>query len=174
MRLTVQIHLVKDYGHRDVVHLTCHQDTVKERKLDLRIVYGRDNECTVKICSDDMGLAGKVCRFADDVVLPRLHRCDGCRILKDEIFHRHPSAVICKHAALLHECLFGHIHREGHVVTHGHRIGRCTALKPDLSSQHSRKKIPLWQLCQQIMAAGVLYYCRLSVYNHDAKIAKTE
>ena len=59
------------------------------------------------------------------------------------------------------------------MVAHGHRIGRGAALESDLTSEHSREKVPLRQLCQQIVTAGVLYYCRLSVYNHGAKIAKS-
>jgi hypothetical protein len=60
------------------------------------------------------------------------------------------------------------------MVTHRNRVGRSAALKPDLSSEHSREKVPTRELSQKIMASGVLYYCRLSIYNHGAKIAKSQ
>jgi hypothetical protein len=59
------------------------------------------------------------------------------------------------------------------MVTHRNRIGRSAAFKSDLTSKHGREKIPFRELSQQIVASGVLYYCRLSIYNHGAKITKT-
>ena len=173
MRLTIKVNLVQDYGHGDVVHLACNQDPVQERELDLGIVYGGNYECAVKIGCDDMRLTRQVGGLADYVILSWLDCRDCCRILQNEIFHRYPSSVIGQHAAFLHESVFRNIHGKCHMVTHSNRVGRSAALKPDLSSEHSREKVPTRELSQKIMASGVLYYCRLSIYNHGAKIAKS-
>ena len=148
MRLTIKVDLVEHYGHRDIVDLACHKDPVQERKLDLRIIYGGDYECAVQICRDDMRLAGQIRGLADHIVLARMHLGDDSRVLQRD----RPVRLEC------------------HMVANSNRIGRGAALKSYLSSQHSRKQVPLRQLCQQIVASRVLYYCRLSVYNHQLSL----
>ena len=65
---TVEIDLVENDCNRNIVHLACHKDSVKERKLDFREIYRSDYECAIQIGRNYMRLTRKIGRLSDDVV----------------------------------------------------------------------------------------------------------
>ena len=75
-----------------------------------------------------MGLAGKIGGLADNVVASRLHRCDGCRVLQTDTFK---ALTFCNLCLIVHD------------ISHCYRIGRIASFKTDLTSEHSRKQVPL-------------------------------
>ena len=151
MTLPIQVHLVQHDGHRNVIHLAGHKDTVQERELDFRIIDCSDYECPVQICRYDMGLARQVRRLSDDIVPAWPDGCNDGRILDAHTF---TDGII-----------FRNVGFERNDIAYGHRIGSRRPLQADLSPQHCRKQIPFRQAGKQIMASRMLYYCRFSFYH---------
>jgi len=156
MGLPIQVDLVQDYGHRYIIHFAGDKKPVEERQLDLRIVDRSNDERTVEIGGDDMRLTRQIGGLADDIVAARTDGADHHRIFLSDIFRNKGLPL--------------HLGREDDMVSHSHRIGRRASFQSYLSPEDRRKKLPLRQPGQQIMAARMLYNCRLSLYNHGANI----
>ena len=174
MRLAIEIHLVQDNCHRYVIDLAGHQDTVQERKLDFGIIDGSDDECAVEIGRYDMGLTGKIGRFADDIIFPWRDRGDGGRILQCKELEAYSCTILRTDLSVLTERFLRHFCLKRDNISHSHRICSRAAFQSDLTSEHCREKIPVRKLSQKIVASRMLYNRRLSFNRHRYKLFEVQ
>ena len=152
---TIKVAFVEDYGSRHIVHFTGYKKSVKERQLHLRVVDGDDKEGTVNICRNDVRLAGKVGRFADDIIPARLDGSDHSRIFsRNNLCHRNILTILSD------------LRFERHDITYCHRICGIASLKAYLASEYGREQIPVRKSRKQIVASCMFYNRCFSLYQH--------
>ena len=157
MRLTIEVDLVENNGHRDVIYFACHKDTVQKRQFDFGIVDCGYDERTVKVGRYDMRLARKIGGLADYIVLARMNGSYGSRIFQSHMLDAGTRTIFKPDLAVFPQ--IRDISFESHHISHRNRIGRRRTLETDLASQDCRKQVPVRKLSQKIMASRMLDYC---------------
>ena len=118
-----------------------------------------------------MGLAGKVCGTADDIVLSRKDvRNEGGTLHRSDTGDPVPGDIVFRTGYITTCTGFGHFRQsDENPVTDGDRVGRRASFLADPAPEHCREKVPSRRYGQKIMASGMFYYYR---FHTEGKCSK--